>query len=58
MTKKTKKTVSIHFEMSGACNTNLTASAKKAGRSKKQEASARLHDHLKRFPYQVWEEKD
>lgn len=56
--KKTKKTVSIHFEMSELCNAKLTVSAREAERSKKREASVRLNDHLKRFPNQVWEEKE
>jgi hypothetical protein len=54
---KNKKTVSINFEMSELCNAKLTVSARNTARSKKREASVRLDDHLKRFPNQVWEEK-
>jgi len=53
----TKKTTSINFEMDQACNTSLTKSAAKTERSKKKEASIRLHDHLKRYPTQIWEKK-
>ncbi len=58
VTTKNKTTVSINFEMSELCNAKLTVSARNTERSKKREASVRLNDHLKRFPNQVWEEKE
>ena len=57
MQKKTKETTSVNFELDRESNTLLNNSKTRTGRSKKSEASARLHDHLKRFPTQTWEEK-
>ncbi|MCJ8352300.1 TraY domain-containing protein [Moritella sp.] len=58
MKKKTKETVSINFEMKKECNALLTSTIVETGRSKRQEAALRLHDHLKRYPKQVWEAKE
>ncbi len=55
VSKKTKETVSINFEMDRECNNLLNQSKSATKRSKTSEASLRLHDHLKRFPTQKWE---
>jgi len=57
VSKQTKETTSVNFELSKECNALLNSTKKRTGRSKKSEASARLHDHLTRFPTETWEEK-
>ncbi|ANC00468.1 MULTISPECIES: TraY domain-containing protein [Vibrio] len=47
--KTDKKTKGIWFEIDEETNRLLTTSAKVNKRSKKQEASFRLSDHLKKF---------
>jgi hypothetical protein len=53
VTKETKKTVSINFEMKTECNTLLTSTIVETGRSKRQEAALRawfiLTEHIARL---------
>ena len=43
------KRVMISFEVDAKANKFLTEAASKSGRTKRQEAKLRLHDHLHRF---------
>ncbi|MGF1805345.1 TraY domain-containing protein [Aliivibrio sifiae] len=49
MTTKKKTTTAIHFEMDEETNRAVTSSAKKNGRTKRKEASARLKDHVAKY---------
>lgn len=43
------QSVFISFEVDAKANKFLTEAASKLGRTKRQEAKLRLHDHLQRF---------
>ena len=43
------KAVSISFELEAKANQYLSEAAKRSGRTKKQEAKLRLHDHLLKY---------
>lgn len=41
--------VLISFEVNATANRYLSEASKRSGRTKRQEAKLRLHDHLERF---------
>ncbi len=52
-----KRHISVNVLMDLECNELLNQSSKKNNRTKRQEAAARLKDHLKRFGGH-WDEKE
>ncbi len=49
LSEKEYPPVSISFDLDARANKALTIAASKSGRTKKQEAKIRMHDHLAKY---------